>query len=263
VHSAGMSVDSMKAARSPSASPKLRLSQLRKLRECEQVAAVCYRLRHGEIEFLLVQTGGGRWIFPKGGVEPGLTHAQSAALEAFEEAGVHGRMEENSFTRYLHRDRGGARRSNLRSSKSARKSPFVLAYLCEVLRLTAPQESNRNRTWFSAQKAKRRLGEDRTAECAAEFARVVDRAVARIQRQQGATPATASPAQQSQPRENLLPKSDALRKVPFEASEVARIQSPVRGASFVSYIHRRIAATGPSTAIEMDINPRPALRLLR
>src|SRR5260221_11869080 len=71
----------------------LRLSKLRRLRETEQVAAVCYHMRGADIEFLLVQTGGGRWIFPKGCVEAGFTHAQAAAIEAFEEAGVHGRIE--------------------------------------------------------------------------------------------------------------------------------------------------------------------------
>src|SRR5262249_27106253 len=74
------------------------LSQLRRLRQCEQVAAVCYQVRRGGIEFLLVRTNSGHWTFPKGSTEPGLTHAQAAALEAFEEAGVHGRMEEASFT---------------------------------------------------------------------------------------------------------------------------------------------------------------------
>ena len=75
-----------------------RVSRASKLaRQRQQVAAVCYRTRRGCAEFLLVQTRGGRWIFPKGGVEPGLTRAQSAALEAFEEAGVHGRMETISF----------------------------------------------------------------------------------------------------------------------------------------------------------------------
>ena len=69
----------------------------------QQVAAVCYRIRGSRLEFLLVQTSGGRWIFPKGGVEPGHTHAESAALEAFEEAGVHGRMEKIAFTRYYRR----------------------------------------------------------------------------------------------------------------------------------------------------------------
>jgi len=38
------------------------------------------------IEFLLVQTRGGRWIFPqRSASNAGLTRAQSAALEAFEE----------------------------------------------------------------------------------------------------------------------------------------------------------------------------------
>ena len=84
--------------RSVKSSPTSRLPGSRK-----EVAAVCYRMRKGGIEFLLVQTRGGRWIFPKGGVEPGLTDAQSAALEAFEEAGVHGRMEAISFARYFKR----------------------------------------------------------------------------------------------------------------------------------------------------------------
>ena len=63
-----------------------RLSQLRKLRGCDQVAAVCYRVRRSDIEFLLVRTNSGHWTFPKGKAEPGLTHAQAVALEAFEEA---------------------------------------------------------------------------------------------------------------------------------------------------------------------------------
>ena len=48
-----------------------------------------------------MRTRGGRWTFPKGRVESGLTHAQAAALEAFEEAGVHGRIEEAAFARYV------------------------------------------------------------------------------------------------------------------------------------------------------------------
>src|ERR1700685_2958148 len=88
----------------PSSGGFVRLSQLRKLSECEQVAAVCYRMRGTTIEFLLVRTrGAGRWTFPKGSAEPGLTHAESAALEAFEEAGVHGRIEEASFASYRRR----------------------------------------------------------------------------------------------------------------------------------------------------------------
>src|SRR5271165_1266871 len=107
------------APRTSPATKFFRLSQLRKLRGCDQVAAVCYRVRRSDIEFLLVRTNSGHWTFPKGKAEPGLTHAQAAALEAFEEAGVHGRMEEASFARYVRRKRAGnsAARSGERSAE--------------------------------------------------------------------------------------------------------------------------------------------------
>src|SRR5271156_2447035 len=133
-----------------------RLSQLRRLRGCEQVAAICYRVRGSSVEFLLVRTGSGHWTFPKGSAEPGLTHAQAAALEAFEEAGVHGRIEEASFTGYVRRKRGDGKNH---ASRSDEKEVAVKAYLCEVLRLSPPQESKRDRTWFSVEDARRRLRE--------------------------------------------------------------------------------------------------------
>ena len=147
----------------------VRLAQLRKLRECAQVAAVCYRVRNDKVEFLLVQTGGGRWTFPKGSAEPGLTHAQAAALEAYEEAGVHGRMQEASFTRYVYMKRG-----------SSTVKLTVSAHLCEVSRQESPEESDRNPTWFSAAEARRSFRNDHV--CGAELARVVDCAVRRIRR---------------------------------------------------------------------------------
>jgi 8-oxo-dGTP pyrophosphatase MutT (NUDIX family) len=160
--------------------PFLRLAELRKLRKCEQVAAVCYRIRGGEIEFLLVQTRGcGRWTFPKGGTERGLTHAQAAALEAFEEAGVHGRIEEVPFLNYVRSDRRQKRKPGVRED---RKEFAINAHLCEVLRLGPPKESNRKRTWFSAAEARLRLGEGRSKYDANEFARVIDAAGARIER---------------------------------------------------------------------------------
>jgi 8-oxo-dGTP pyrophosphatase MutT (NUDIX family) len=202
----------------------LRLSQLRKLRGCEQVAAVCYRVGDGGIEFLLVQTRGGRWIFPKGGVESGLTHAQAAALEAFEEAGVHGRMEEASFARYSRSKRGDKPNSAPRSG--------INAHLCEVLRLGPPQESKRNPTWFSAEKAKRRLRENRAPDYGAELARVVDRAVSRIQRLHSETSAAVAVAGKDGRQK------DALQKVQFEAFEEAAVYGRME-ASFIRYIRQR------------------------
>lgn len=152
----------------------LRLAHLRRLKECEKVAAVCYRIRPAGIQFLLVQTRRSRWTFPKGSVEPGLTYAQAAALEAFEEAGVHGRMEEASFTRYVH----------YKQPSSSVAKTTVSAHLCEVTRLETPPEAGRNRTWCSVDKAKERLREGRRSDHGLELARVVDRAVARIARLQ-------------------------------------------------------------------------------
>jgi ADP-ribose pyrophosphatase YjhB (NUDIX family) len=158
-------------------------------------------MRGAAIEFLLVQTRGGRWTFPKGSAEPGLTHAQAAALEAFEEAGVHGRMEEASFTRYTRRKRGAP--SELAAELA------VNAHLCEVLWLGAPQEAGRNPSWFSPEKTKRRLREDRASGDGAELARVVDRAVARIHRLRRA-----------------ITSGDALQKVHFTIDH--RVGLPVR-----------------------------------
>jgi len=218
--------------RSPNGGPRsarfFRPPQLRKLRGSEQVAAVCYRARGSGIEFLLVRTRSGRWTFPKGGLEPGLTHAQVAALEAFEEAGVHGRMEEASFARYIRRKRGG-------NGHSAAAEVAVSAHLCEVLRLDPPQEANRNPTWFSAGQAKRRLQEDRAPDYGAEFARVVDRAVARIQRLRSTTSKS----------------TDALHKVRFEAFESARLHNRMEQASFARYMRRE-----PAAAIELAVDAR-------
>jgi 8-oxo-dGTP pyrophosphatase MutT (NUDIX family) len=190
----------------------IRLSHLHKLRRCEQVAAVCYQVGDRGVELLLVRTRGGRWTFPKGSTEPGLTHAQAAALEAFEEAGVHGRIEEVSFARYA----CGAR--------------YIYAHLCEVLRLDPPQEFGRNPTWFSAGKAKRHLREHRGAEDGTELARVVDRVVARLDQQRNGAL-----------RELRLDgeKKDALQKVQFEAGGGMR-------AAFVRYVQREVRSVEPA-----------------
>ena len=213
------------------AGPSVKVLQTSRLsRGRQQVAAVCYRIRKRGLEFLLVQTRGGRWIFPKGGVEPGLTHAQSAALEAFEEAGVHGRMEEIPFARFFRRKTDAATTTqNARpaAAPSSQQELAVAVHLCEVSWLEPPQESKRNPTWFSAEKAKRRLLDDRAPEFGAELARVLDRASARIRRLQG----------NSVPSPVRARRDDALREVRFEAFELARAHV-VWSASYARYIRR-------------------------
>jgi 8-oxo-dGTP pyrophosphatase MutT (NUDIX family) len=137
------------------------------------VAAVCYRLRDdGAIEFLLVRTRAGRWTFPKGGVDGDPTPAAAAAREAWEEAGVRGSVQRRAFDLYLH-------------SKRSKRALPVAAHLCRVFELRRPREEYRDPTWFSPEKAKRRVQKLRRRKYAAEMERVIDSALARIARQHG------------------------------------------------------------------------------
>ena len=136
------------------------------------VAAVCYRLRDGELEFLLVRTRNGHWTFPKGRVEEDASNADAAAREAYEEAGVKGSVEPLPFVCYRH-----CKPSHL---GSRRHIILVDAHLCKVKRLAPPLEEYRDPRWFSVPKAKRRLQKARTSEFAAEVIDVIDRATERI-----------------------------------------------------------------------------------
>jgi 8-oxo-dGTP pyrophosphatase MutT (NUDIX family) len=58
-----------------------------------QCGAIPYSVVDGRVAFLLITARrSGRWIFPKGAIDPGLTPQESAALEALEEAGVSGQI---------------------------------------------------------------------------------------------------------------------------------------------------------------------------
>ena len=201
----------------------------------QQVAAVCYRTGTRGIEFLLVRTRRGRWIFPKGGVEAGLTQAQSAALEAFEEAGVHGRIEEMPFARYR----------LAKTAASGADGDTVTAHLCEVSHLEAPQEAYRTPTWFVAHKAKRRLAEKRDATLAGQFASVVDRAVSRIRRLEVSAGKDFH--------------SDGLRKVRFEAFENGQLPR-ARDAALLRRLLLDPRRPRPAETIEVEADPIPARR---
>lgn len=63
-----------------------------------QVAALCHRDTTNGLEVLLITSRKGkRWILPKGNPINGLTNAQAAQQEAYEEAGVRGTINEKSI----------------------------------------------------------------------------------------------------------------------------------------------------------------------
>lgn len=136
-----------------------------------QVAAVCYRRRNSHAEFLLVNTnGGGKWTFPKGAPEAGLSHSQAAEREAEEEAGAAGIIEPRHFHIYLH-------------SKGVFWQPggvqeyVVKAFLLEVQQTRRPDETFRNPTWFDPEEARVILAKGREVKYARELQIAVDRAL--------------------------------------------------------------------------------------
>jgi 8-oxo-dGTP pyrophosphatase MutT (NUDIX family) len=66
-----------------------------------QAGALPYALVDGRMTFLLITSRrSGKWIFPKGAIEPHLTPWDSAAIEAIEEAGVSGQIEHEPIGSY-------------------------------------------------------------------------------------------------------------------------------------------------------------------
>ena len=139
-----------------------------------QVAAVCYRKCGASFEFLLVNTtSGDRWIFPKGATARRLSHSQAAEREALEEAGAVGAIEPQHFHLYL-QPKGDSRLRN------GVQEFVVKAFLLQVSHSLAPQEQNRNPTWFSVDDARSALALGREPKYAAELRTVIDRAVERL-----------------------------------------------------------------------------------
>lgn len=76
----------------------------------ERSAAIPIIRERGETKIVLVTTKPkhkGNWIFPKGQVELGMTPFDSAAKEAYEEAGVIGRISSTLLSEYQHNKWGG------------------------------------------------------------------------------------------------------------------------------------------------------------
>jgi 8-oxo-dGTP pyrophosphatase MutT (NUDIX family) len=139
-----------------------------------QVAAICYRRRESQIEFLLVNTNGGnKWTFPKGAPDTRLSHSQAAEREAREEAGAIGTIEPRHFHVYIH-------------SKGVFWQPrgvqeyVVKAFLMDVREMRNPEEDNRNPTWFAPEETRAILAKGREVKYARELHAVVDRALEHI-----------------------------------------------------------------------------------
>lgn len=102
-----------------------------------QACAIPYRLRGDRIEVCLVTSmKKRRWIFPKGVVEHEETHVEAALKEAWEEAGLRGRITRPPIGAYR--------------SKKWGAELVVKCYLMQVVRQFErwPEVDLRNRCWI-------------------------------------------------------------------------------------------------------------------
>lgn len=112
-----------------------------------QIAALCHRLRDGKAEVLLVTSKSTRrWILPKGW--PILSHRahRTAAIEAFEEAGVVGRVHKNPFASFSSY-KGGEAGLKIRTE--------ILVFLVDVDSVAEdfPDSAERDSRWVSIEEA--------------------------------------------------------------------------------------------------------------
>ena len=108
----------------------------------EQSAVIPYRIKSGKLELLLITSLKKKnWIIPKGFVEKGMSPQESAVKEAFEEAGVDGKIP-TSFVGFYFQEKWGG---NCRIE--------VYAMLVENVYDTWPEKELRDREWFPAKKA--------------------------------------------------------------------------------------------------------------
>lgn len=122
-----------------------------------QYGAICWRRLGDKIEVLLITSRDtGRWIIPKGWPIAGLTPDASAAREAFEEAGVEGRVSATCIGLYSY-DKGLS--PALGPSVTVPCVVAVFPLQVKGLRDRFPESCERRRKWFSPKKAARKVAE--------------------------------------------------------------------------------------------------------
>ena len=111
-----------------------------------QFGALCYRVRQDKVQVLLVTSRGtGKWILPKGWPVAGASPSDAAAQEAWEEAGVEGRVMGNCLGIY----------SYTKADEDSALPCVVAVFPIKVRRLRDryPESEQRERKWFSLKKA--------------------------------------------------------------------------------------------------------------
>lgn len=112
-----------------------------------QAGAIPFRYDDGILRLLLITSRDtGRWVIPKGGVDHGHTPAQAAEIEAFEEAGIKGKLHPTPLGHYNYGKR-------LRSGGVQPTSVEVYALEFEKQLKKWPERSERHLAWMTVSDA--------------------------------------------------------------------------------------------------------------
>lgn len=128
-----------------------------------QFAALCYRIAKNGTQVLLITTRrSGRWIVPKGWPMDEMTPAESAAQEAWEEAGVIGKAQDRCLGLYSY---------NKVLEPRGELPCVAMIYPVKVKSLAPayPEMGQRRRKWFSLKKAASQVMEPELARILRDF----------------------------------------------------------------------------------------------
>ncbi len=128
-----------------------------------QFAALCYRVRRGKVQVLLVTSRGSkRWIVPKGWPMEGKTPAASALQEAWEEAGVTGKPDGTCLGVYSYAKDVG---------QDDDLPCLAMLYPVAVKSLAKkyPERGQRRRRWVSRKRAAKMVSERELARMMLDF----------------------------------------------------------------------------------------------
>lgn len=123
----------------------------------KQVGALPFVETEGGLLVLLITTRGlGRWTIPKGWPKPGLSDAEMAAREAFEEAGVAGEIGQRPIAEFRYTKR-------LHMFSWARCTVAIYALRARCQHLAWPEQDVRRSLWISPYQAAAKVKEAQLA----------------------------------------------------------------------------------------------------
>ncbi len=133
-----------------------------------QFAALCWRAGKAGAEVLLISSREtGRWVIPKGWPMDGRLAHEAAEIEAWEEAGVKGRIGDAKLGHFTY-DKTLNRDTKHECSQPCVVDVFPLQV--EKLATDFPEQRQRRRKWFAPEKAARRVAEAELKALLAAFA---------------------------------------------------------------------------------------------